>query len=118
MKETRRCFLFFNTKIFIYIGHCLEETHKIVNSKKMSLLETVLKRWESETPEFFKGVRKVAVVLATLATALIVANETSGLAVGAEVLSVCKYVLAACAAMGVTAQLTAKTPPTEEKPQP
>lgn len=87
----------------------------------MGLLETFLKRWQSETPGFFKGVQKIALVLATLATGLVVAHETSGLVVWDQVLEVCKYVIAACAAMGVTAQLTAKTPPTdtpvEETPQ-
>jgi len=79
----------------------------------MSVLETVLQRWQSETPVFFKKVKKFAIILGTLATALIAANEPSGLGLPEVVLSLCKYVLTACAAMGVTAQLTQKTPPVE-----
>lgn len=72
----------------------------------MEILRTIKERWTSETPKFFKGVKRVAVTLGSSATALWVTNDTMSLELDSNILQVCKYIIAACAAMGLTAQLT------------
>lgn len=76
----------------------------------MSLLNTILTRWQAETPNFFKGVKKMAITLGSSATAVWVANDTMSLGLHPTVLEVCKYLIAIAAAMGVTAQLTQVDP--------
>lgn len=72
----------------------------------MSLLKVCIDRWKSETPSFFKGVKKIAVTLGSSATSIWLINESMSLNLHEDVLSVCKYLIAASAAMGVTAQFT------------
>jgi len=76
----------------------------------MEILKTILKRWSAETPNFFKGVKKLAITLGSSATAVWLANDTMSLGLHDEVLNVCKYLIAVAAAMGVTAQLTQVDP--------
>lgn len=76
----------------------------------MKLLQTVIKRWCAETPNFFKGVKKLSITLGSSATAIWVANDTMSLGLHPTVLEVCKYLIAIAAAMGVTAQLTQVDP--------
>lgn len=72
----------------------------------MSLLTTIKNRWTAETPKFFQGVKKLALTLGSSATAIWLINESMSLQLHENVLSVCKYLIAIAAAMGVTAQLT------------
>ncbi len=72
----------------------------------MILFKTIKDRWVAETPIFFVGVKKVALSLGTSATAIWIVNSTMGLQLSEIVLSGCKYAIAACAAMGMTAQLS------------
>ena len=72
----------------------------------MSLLKTIKTRWNAKTPSFFKGIKKVAIAIGTPTMAIWLANQTLALELPEIVLSVCKYSIAVCAAMGVTAQLT------------
>lgn len=81
----------------------------------MSLLNTIVSRWKSETPNFFKGVKKLAVSLGTSATAVWLVNDTMSLGLHPNVLEICKYLIAISAAMGVTAQLTQVDPSQKEK---
>ena len=70
------------------------------------MLQTLKDRWEAEIPNFFKGVKKLAIALGTPCTAIWVANSTMSLDLPSIVLDVCKYSIAICAGMGLTAQLT------------
>ena len=70
------------------------------------LMTTIKDRWNAETPVFFKGIKRIAITLGTSSTAVWVANQSMSLQLPELILSVCKYAIAACAAMGITAQLT------------
>ena len=72
----------------------------------MELFRTIKQRWNTETPKFFKGVKKSAVTICTSATAIWVTNESMSLGLHDDILQVCKYIIASSAAMGLTAQLT------------
>ena len=80
----------------------------------MELLKTIKERWDAETPLFFVGVKKLALTLGTSATAVLLANQSLSLGLDNNILSICKYAIAACAAMGMTSQLT-MVPPTDPK---
>lgn len=80
----------------------------------MGICKTIISRWKAETPNFFKGVKRLSITLGSSATAVWVINDTMGLGLHQPVLEVCKYLIAIAAAMGVTAQLT-QVPPTKEK---
>lgn len=80
----------------------------------MELLKTIKKRWVAETPEFFRGIKKLAVSLGTSAMAVLMANQSLSLELDDNILTICKYAIAACAAMGLTSQLTAVRPPSEK----
>lgn len=70
------------------------------------MFKQIKERWNSETPKFFKGVRKVAITIGVSATSVWLANSTMSLGLPEIILDVCKYSIAACAAMGFTSQLT------------
>lgn len=72
----------------------------------METFKKVKQRWMSETPSFFKTIRKVAITLGSSATAIWLTNDTMSLELHPNILEICKYIIAACAAMGLTAQLT------------
>lgn len=79
----------------------------------MSALKTIKDRWNNETPKFFQQIRKLSVTLGTSATAVWVVNSSMGLNLDDVILDACKYTIACCAAMGLTAQLTQVTPPND-----
>jgi hypothetical protein len=79
----------------------------------MELLKTIKKRWNAETPVFFKGIKKLALSFGTPAMAIILANQSLSLELNDNILTVCKYIVTACIAMGMTSQLT--TVPTTTK---
>lgn len=70
------------------------------------MLQTLKDRWKAETPIFFQGIKKIAIWVGTPCTAIWVANSSMGLELPLVVLTVCKYSIALCAGMGLTAQLT------------
>lgn len=72
----------------------------------MSLLTTVIDRWKSETPKFFKGVKNLSLTLGTAAASVWGINSMMNLELPQIILDVCKYAIAVAAAMGFTAQLT------------
>ena len=76
----------------------------------MELIKSIIERWNAETPAFFLGVKKLALSLGSSATAILVANESFSLGLDEPVLTLCKYVIAVCAAMGMTSQLTMVPP--------
>lgn len=72
----------------------------------MSVLNTVVERFKAETPDFFKGVKKVSLTLGTSCASVWVVNDILDLELHQYVLEACKYLIASAAAMGFTAQLT------------
>lgn len=76
----------------------------------MELIKSIIERWNAETPAFFLGVKKLALSLGSSATAILIANETFSLGLDEPILSLCKYAIAVCAAMGMTSQLTMVPP--------
>lgn len=81
----------------------------------MGILKTIKERWCSETPNFFIGVKKLAISVGSSATTVWMTNEAMGLGLHDDILSICKYIIAFSSAMGVTAQLTQVTPPSEQE---
>lgn len=80
----------------------------------MEQLKTIKERWFAETPSFFVGIKKMALTLGTAATAVLLANQSLSLELDGSILSICKYIISVCAAMGITSQLT-MVPPTDSK---
>lgn len=76
----------------------------------MSFCSQIKERWKSETSEFFKKLRKLAIIVGTSAMAVWMANSTLTLELHPLILSVAKYTIAFCAAVGLTAQITVKDP--------
>ena len=63
---------------------------------------------------FWKNVRKIAVSIGSAALAIILAERQWMLGIDPQIISICGYIVAACAGMGLSAQLTTNTP-TDEK---
>jgi hypothetical protein len=72
----------------------------------MEMLKTIKERWCAKTPDFFKKVKNIMITLGTSASAIWMANESMNLQLHPTVLEVCKYLIAAAVASGLTAQLT------------
>jgi predicted permease len=79
----------------------------------MELLKTIKKRWNAETPAFFKGIKKLALTLGTPSMAIILANQSLSLELNDNILTVCKYIVTVCIAMGLTSQMTMVPPTTK-----
>lgn len=79
----------------------------------MSITKTIKDRWNSETPKFFRQIKKLSITLGTSATAIWTINSSMDLGLDDSILQVCKYLIAFCAAMGLTAQLTRVDNPDE-----
>ena len=77
----------------------------------MSLLTTIQERWKAAEPKFFVGVQRLALAIGTPAMAIWIANSQLSLSLPAAILTACKYAIATCAGMGLTAKLTVVTPP-------
>lgn len=72
----------------------------------MKLLNMIKERWNSTTPPFFKGIKRLVLSVGTSAMSIILANQSLSLDLNDDILSVCKYIVTACIAMGMTSQLT------------
>ena len=70
------------------------------------MIQEIKDRWNAETPIFFVKVRKLALSVGTSATAVWLANQSMSLQLPDLLLTICKYSIAVCATMGLTAQLT------------
>lgn len=70
------------------------------------MFNTLRQRWVSETPVFFKKLRNLSITVGSSATSVWVANSTMDLGLNETVLSVCKYSIAVCCALGLSSQLT------------
>jgi hypothetical protein len=74
----------------------------------MELLKVLMERWSAESPEFFQGVKKTAIVLVAISAVLIGANESAALGIPENIIGLLKYVISTGTSMGFTAQLTKK----------
>jgi len=74
-----------------------------------------VKRWKAEIPPFFSKVKRLAITIGSSATAVWLANTSLSLNLDNWALSICKYTIAFCAAVGLTSQLTAKNPPENQQ---
>ena len=74
------------------------------------MLNEMKQRWSMESSPFFNKLKKLAVTVGGSATAVWVANSTMSLELHDTVLTVCKYTIAFCAAVGLTSKLTVKNP--------
>lgn len=66
-------------------------------------------RWKAEMPDFWKKVRNISVSLGTAGVALVTANATfnlTDLGVPAIIFTIAGYIIAACYAIGLSAQIT------------
>lgn len=70
------------------------------------LWKEIQQRLRDDTPHFWKKVRRFAVTVGSAALGVWSANETLALDLPAWLLDICRYTLTACAALGVSAQLT------------
>lgn len=92
-----------------HLRNLISIPEKYIKVKKKESL--FVQRWKAEAPEFFKKLRSVAITIGSSATAVWVSNSSLGLNLDEIFLSICKYTIAFCAAVGLTSQLTAKNPP-------
>lgn len=76
----------------------------------MSLFKTLKDRWSAESPDFFKGVQKVAISLGGSALAVLGCASIPGIIIPAIVTKVCSYIIIAAAAVAGTAKLTKQDP--------
>jgi hypothetical protein len=71
-------------------------------------MKTVIERWKSELPSFFKKLKAVAISIGTSAAAVLVANTAMTLNLPAQLIDALGYVIAVCVAIAGTSQLTKK----------
>jgi hypothetical protein len=69
-------------------------------------MNKIIERWNAETPDFFKKLKKYAFSIGGSAAAVLTANNLFGLSLDATLISTLGYVVAACVAIAGTAKLT------------
>ncbi len=72
-------------------------------------------RFFAKSSAFWKGVRKIALSIGSAALAIILAERHWMLGVDPQIISACGYIVAVCAGMGLSAQLTTTNNSTDEK---
>lgn len=70
------------------------------------MCQKLIERWNAETPIFFRKMRNLAITIGSSATSVWVANSTMELNLNETLLSVCKYSITFCCAIGLSSQLT------------
>ena len=71
-------------------------------------------RFFAKSPKFWKRVRNIACSIATGAAAVIITDRQMMLGIDPQIISICSYIVAAGAAMGLSAQMTTNTPNNEK----
>lgn len=79
---------------------------KIESGGNMKILKELRQRLCDDTPRFWKEVRRFAIVVGSAALGVWTINSSMELDLPAWLLDICRYTLTACAALGVSAQLT------------
>ena len=82
-------------------NYLLKMLNQLANSK-------LIKRWQSESRDFWKGVQKYSIVIGSGAVAIISADKLFGLIAMEGIFTVCGYIIVACAAFGLSAKITTK----------
>ncbi len=72
-------------------------------------------RFCAKSPKFWKRVRNVAGSIASGALAVIITDRQLSLGIDPHIISICGYIVAAGAAMGLSAQLTTTNNSSDEK---
>jgi len=70
----------------------------------------LIERFKAETPIFWKKVQRFMVIVGGIATAVWTINAQMGLNLDVHIVTVCKYVLVACAAVTLSSQFTINKP--------
>ena len=77
--------------------------------KLINMFKELKERWTSESPELFKKITNIAIILGGAAFGILVMNGIIDLqqyGVAPIIFKVCGYVLVACGAMGLTSKIT------------
>jgi hypothetical protein len=69
-------------------------------------MNELIVRWKSDSPALFKKIKKTALSIGGSAAAVVLANSSMSLNLNASLITICGYVIATCAAVAGTAQLT------------
>lgn len=83
-----------------------------INQYKLEFKElkaTLKDRWKAESPKFWIDIKKLMIKIGTAAAAIILLDKTFDLAsygVQSTIFTVCSYIIVACGAIGVSAQIT------------
>ena len=72
----------------------------------MKKTNTIIERWNSKSPMFFKKMKSAALSLGGSAAAVLVANGAMTLNLNATLINALGYIVAACVAIAGTAKLT------------
>lgn len=74
-------------------------------------MKEIIQRWKAESPDFWKKVKNFAIILGTSAVSVIGAEKLFDLqdyGVPQLIFTIAGYIIVACAAMGLSAQITKK----------
>jgi hypothetical protein len=71
-------------------------------------MNELIERFKSESPEFFKKLKKFAIGVGAAALAFVTANATLNLEINSSLIEVANYIIAIAAAVAGTAQFTKK----------
>ena len=77
----------------------------------MKYIKELKKRWKSESPDFWKKVKRFAITLGTSAVAVLASDKLFDLqtyGVPQLVFTIAGYIIVACATLGLSAQITKK----------
>ncbi len=69
-------------------------------------MNELIERFKSESPVFFKKLKKYALSIGGSSAAVLIVNASMGLNLSQTLVTVLGYVVAACAAIAGTSQLT------------
>ena len=78
---------------------------------KKKIYKEIIERWKSESPEFWKKIKKYSVTLGTSALTIVSFNEIidlQALGVPALIFKICGYIIAFCVGTGLMSQITKK----------
>lgn len=67
-------------------------------------------RWKATMPRFWVKVRNISITIGTSALAIVQANQIWSLGIPPDIITICGYIVAVCAGMGLSSQLTTTIP--------
>jgi hypothetical protein len=90
------------SKIKLYFANKILSLHKEINLIKC--------RWKAESPEFFKKLKKSSIKIGGSAAAVMGVNSIMSLNLDSNLTTALSYLIAICAAIAGTSQLTVNDP--------